>query len=156
MRKLFIFVIFLCANLSAKSQSNSVDSITTQVIKYIEASTQKKFFRYPKDSLDTLKTSMIFSNPIDTNFFYIFSVKKVNEIFVLISINKRNNKKNNEIYIFEKNKFFYNKKYSLVEINEKDLLVEINQKDFLVEINQKYFLEKIEEFFKFIKGQIDR
>ncbi len=147
MRKLFIFVIFLCANLSAKSQSNSVDSITTQVIKYIEASTQKKFFSYPNDNLDTLKTSVIFFNAIDTNTAYIFSVKKIKEIIVFISINERKNKKNNESYIFEKNKFFYNKKYSLVEINEKD---------FLVEINQKYFLEKIEEFFKFIKGQIDR
>lgn len=156
MRKLFIFVILFCTNFSTKAQIRSVDSMTSEVIKYIEASTQKKFFSYPKDSLDTLKTSMIFSNPIDTNFFYIFSVKKVNKIFILISINKRDNKKNNESYIFEKNKFFYNKKYSLVEINEKDLLIEINQKDFLVEINQKYFLEKMEEFFHFIKGQIDR
>lgn len=138
MRKLFIFVILFCTNFSTKAQIRSVDSMTSEVIKYIEASTQKKFFSYPNDSLDTLKTSVIFFNPIDTNFFYIFSVKKVNKIFILISINKRNNKKNNESYIFEKNKFFYDKK------------------DFLVEINQKYFLEKMEEFFHFIKGQIDR
>lgn len=138
MKKLLIFIIFLCINLNAKSQSNSIDSITTQVIKYIEASTQKKFFSYPKDSLDTLETSMIFFNEIDSNLAYILSVKKVNGILIFVSINERKNKKNNGSYLYQKSNFFYKKD------------------DFLVEINQKYFLERMGIFFYFIKGQIDR
>lgn len=138
MRKLFIFVILFCTNFSTKAQIRSVDSMTSEVIKYIEASTQKKFFSYPKDSLDTLKTSMIFFNAIDTNTAYIFSVKKIKEILVFVSINERKNKKNHGSYIFQKNNFSYKKD------------------DFLVEINRKHFLEKMEVFFSFVKGQIDR
>lgn len=138
MRKLFIFVILFCTNFSTKAQSNSLDSMTTEVIEYIEFKTQKKFFSYPNDSLDTLETTMIFFNQIDSNLAYIFSVKKVNEIFILISINERKNKKNHGSYLFEKNNFSYKKD------------------DFLVEINQQHFLEKMEVFFSFVKGQIDR
>ena len=49
--------------------------MTTEVIEYIEFKTQK-IFSYPNDSLDTLETTMIFFNQIDSNLAYIFSVKK--------------------------------------------------------------------------------
>ncbi len=127
-----------CTNFSTKAQNNLLDSITFEVIKYIENNTQKKFFSYPKDNLDTLETSMIFFNEIDSNLAYIFSVKKVNEILIFVSINERKNKKNNGSYLYQKSNFFYKKD------------------DFLVEINQKHFLERMEIFFHFIKGQIDR
>jgi hypothetical protein len=132
MRKLFIFIIFICANLSAKSQ-NTLDSINTKVIEILENKylKHKKFFEIAEDTMS--QTIAIKNAVVNDDFFYVFSIKKVKNHFIFISITEMNKKKNNGSYVFQDDKFFYKKE------------------DFKVEIISEYFTKKNKDFLSYIE-----
>ncbi len=100
MKKLLIFIIFLCINFNAKSQ-NTIDSISQKIIEIIEKSylRNKKFF---EASGDTLLQKIAIKNAIvDDSVYYIFGVKKIKDNLIFISITEMNRKKSSESYIFQ-------------------------------------------------------
>ena len=76
--------------------------MTTEVIEYIEFKTQKIFFSYLNDSLDILETTMIFLIKLIVTLRIFFFCQKVNEIFILISINEKKTRKIMEAIYSEK------------------------------------------------------